>query len=68
MRDVLDELIRLSGKRIEVVEKPELMRAAEQQRLCGSFAALTAATGWAPQISMTRTLADTLTAAAELIH
>lgn len=60
MRDILDELIRLSGKHIEVAEARALVREAEQQRLCGSYAALKAATGWTPEIPLTRTLVDML--------
>jgi GDP-4-dehydro-6-deoxy-D-mannose reductase len=60
MRDVLDELIRISGKVIEVAEDQTLLRKAEQQRLCGSYAALSAATGWAPEIPLNRTLSDVL--------
>lgn len=62
MRDVLDELIKLSGRAIEKVEQPSLVRSAEQQRLRGSFAALEAVTGWAPEIPLTRTLSDMLSA------
>jgi len=61
MRDVLRELIHLSGKDIKVVEDPMLVRETEQQRLCGSHAALTAATGWIPEIPLTDTLRDVLT-------
>jgi GDP-4-dehydro-6-deoxy-D-mannose reductase len=63
MRDVLEELIRLSGKKIELVEKQILVRRSEQQRLCGSHAALSAATGWSPMIPLTHTLRDMLTSA-----
>ena len=60
MRDVLDELIRLSGVEIRVDESDVLTRKAEQQRLCGSFAALHAATGWRPEVALSRTLKDML--------
>lgn len=60
MRDVLHELIRLSGKTIQVAEDRALVREAEQQRLCGSHATLSAATGWAPEIPLPRTLGDIL--------
>ena len=60
MRDVLDELIRLSGRNVRVVEDPALRREQEQQRLCGSCSALQAATGWQPEIPLSRTLSDML--------
>lgn len=46
IRDVLAELIRLSGKKIRVKENSILRREQDQQRLCGSCAALSAATRW----------------------
>jgi GDP-4-dehydro-6-deoxy-D-mannose reductase len=61
MRDVLDELIRLSGKEIRVIENQTLVREVEQQRLYGSHEALSTATGWSPAIPLTRTLRDILT-------
>jgi GDP-4-dehydro-6-deoxy-D-mannose reductase len=60
MRDVLEEFVRLSGKEIGIVEKQTLVRKVEQQRLCGSHAALSAATGWSPMIPLTDTLRDIL--------
>jgi GDP-4-dehydro-6-deoxy-D-mannose reductase len=60
MRDVLDELIHLSGKDIAVAEEQTLFRKAEQQRLCGSYAALNADTGWTPRTPLNRTLSDVL--------
>jgi GDP-4-dehydro-6-deoxy-D-mannose reductase len=68
MRDVLDELIRLSGNKIEVAENPALLRDQEQQRLCGSCAALNAATEWMPEFSLTRTLSDVLAFASKQAH
>jgi GDP-4-dehydro-6-deoxy-D-mannose reductase len=61
MRDVLQDLIHLSGRVIKVAESPMLVRESEQRRLCGSHATLTAATGWLPEIPLTDTLRDVLT-------
>jgi GDP-4-dehydro-6-deoxy-D-mannose reductase len=60
MMDVLRELIRLSGCEVEIVQNPALVRAAEQSRLLGSYAALEAATGWKPNYTLTETLSDIL--------
>ena len=62
MREVLDAMIRLSGCDIRVVEEQALTRKAEQQQLCGSHVALHLATGWEPEITLERTLADILAA------
>lgn len=60
MRDMLDELVRISGLMIEIVEEPTLTRKAEQQRLRGCHAKLTNRTGWTPKISLSQTLTDIL--------
>jgi GDP-4-dehydro-6-deoxy-D-mannose reductase len=60
MRDVLAKMIALSGTRIEISEDRSLFRTAEQQRLCGSPEALAACTGWAPEVSLDKTLGDIL--------
>jgi len=60
MRDVLDELVRISGRMIEIVEEPTLTRKVEEQRLRGCHAKLTNRTGWTPKISMSQTLTDIL--------
>jgi GDP-4-dehydro-6-deoxy-D-mannose reductase len=60
MRAVVDELVRLSGRGIEVLEDQDLVRKAEQQRLLGSHDRLTAETGWQPEIALKDTLSDTL--------
>lgn len=60
MRDVLAELIDIAAVEIEIVEEVSLTRKSEQQRVCGSYSALRAATGWSPRIPLTRTLADIL--------
>jgi GDP-4-dehydro-6-deoxy-D-mannose reductase len=63
VRDVIDELIRLSSLQVRLVENPLARRSSEQQRLRGSYAALNAATGWEPEIPLARTLEDILASA-----
>lgn len=60
MRAVLDALIALGGRPIDVVEDEGLVRAAEASRLRGDAGRLSTAVGWAPQIALSRTLADIL--------
>jgi len=60
VRDLADELIRLSGKDMEVVLDLERLRPVDVPILLGSNEKLTAATGWTPQIPLEQTLADIL--------
>ncbi len=60
MRDVLEELVRLSFCPIEIGLDSGLVRAAEQRRVLGSYAALAAATGWKPIYTLSQTLSDIL--------
>jgi GDP-4-dehydro-6-deoxy-D-mannose reductase len=60
VRDVLDELIALSGVRVDVQIASELLRPVDQPLLLGRRDKLGAATGWAPAISLTDTLRDLL--------
>jgi GDP-4-dehydro-6-deoxy-D-mannose reductase len=60
MRAVVDEIIRLSGRKIEVLEDQGLVRKAEQQRLLGCHDRLTGETGWRPEIALEDTLSDIL--------
>jgi GDP-4-dehydro-6-deoxy-D-mannose reductase len=63
MRDIMNELIRVTGIAIEIAENPLEVRRSEQQRICGSHAAVSAVTGWQPEIPLIRTLKDVLAAA-----
>ena len=61
MRFVVDELIRLSGRKIEELREDQgLVRKAEQQRLLGCHDRLTGETGWRPEIALQDTLSDIL--------
>lgn len=48
----------LAGVKAEVATDPARLRPAEQRRMCGSHARLTAATGWQPRIELPETLAQ----------
>ncbi len=60
LRNLLDNLIELSGLDIRVEQEPSLIRGREQQRTLGSFKKLHLETGWQPEMPLPRTLADTL--------
>lgn len=54
--EVLGMLIRMAGVQAEIVTDPARLRPAEQRRMCGSHARITAATGWQPSIELRETL------------
>ena len=58
--DILRALVTSAGGRVEVVVDPSLLRPNDTALVLGSHARLHAATGWAPSIPMTTTLADLL--------
>lgn len=60
MRDVLDQLIAGAGMDIRVETDANMLRAAEQRRLLGTYEKLKRATGWEPEIGLARTLPDML--------
>jgi GDP-4-dehydro-6-deoxy-D-mannose reductase len=60
VRDILDQMIAISGKEILVQVDVASLRAAEQQRLRGSAARLREKTGWRPRIPLSQTLTDML--------
>lgn len=60
LRWIVEELCRLAGVAPAVVTDSSLVRATDPPRIVGDAAALTAATGWAPGISLEQTLADML--------
>lgn len=59
--DVLEQLRALCTRPVEVQREAARLRPVEVAEHRGSAAALQAATGWAPEFSLERTLADTLT-------
>lgn len=54
--EVLGMLTRMAGVQAEIVTDPARLRPAEQRRMCGSHARITAATGWKPTIELRDTL------------
>lgn len=60
VRDLLEAMCAIEGVSVEVRQDPAKLRRAEQRRMVGSAAALHAATGWAPRISISTTLQDIL--------
>jgi GDP-4-dehydro-6-deoxy-D-mannose reductase len=66
MAHVVELLLGLTDAPVEVERDESRFRPAEIPRLAGDPARLRAATGWAPEIPLERTLADTLAAAREM--
>lgn len=58
MRELLDRLIKISGVRATVVSDPARLRARDTDYLVGDPSKIRARTGWAPAISIERTLLD----------
>lgn len=58
MRELLDRLIAGTGMDIRVESDTDMLRAAEQRRVLGSYEKLKRATGWEPKIDLARTLSD----------
>jgi GDP-4-dehydro-6-deoxy-D-mannose reductase len=54
--DLLDLLIRISGREIEVRVDPQKVRKAEIPEVIGDRTKITAATGWEPDVPLERTL------------
>jgi GDP-4-dehydro-6-deoxy-D-mannose reductase len=58
--ELAEELLGLAHREIRLRVDPHLVRPVEVPRLVGDNRRLRAATGWAPQIPLSRTLADVL--------
>jgi len=58
MRELLDRLVQISGVRATVVSDPARLRARDADHLVGDPSKIRARTGWAPAISIDRTLLD----------
>ncbi len=57
---VLQRLLALSGRAVEVRQRPELVRASDPAAVRAEASKLRRETGWAPRYSLDQTLADTL--------
>ena len=64
LRRVVELLVEAAGVPVTVKREEGRLRPAEVPALAGDASKLRAATGWAPEIPLERTLADALEAAA----
>lgn len=60
IQDVLDQLIEMSGVKVEVREDPERLRPSDVPVLLGDASKFNKATGWKPTIPYEQTLKDML--------
>ena len=60
MRALLDRLVALTGLKVEVRQRAELVRAADPAAARVDASKLRRETGWAPRFSLDQTLQDTL--------
>ena len=60
IRSILETLVALSGREIEVVEEARRKRAAEVPEIVGDPSRFRRLTGWDPSIPLERTLGDIL--------
>jgi GDP-4-dehydro-6-deoxy-D-mannose reductase len=68
MSQVVDELVSLARCDVRVEQRPDRIRPAEIQKMCGDATLLRDATGWEPKIPLEQTLADALDAARQAVH
>ncbi len=60
IRDMLDQLLALSNVEVRVETDPARLRPSDVEVLLGDSSRFRSATGWAPEIPLEKTLADTL--------
>lgn len=60
VEEILNILLKQAGKEISVEQNPDLMRPTKMPVLLGSFDKVNKLSGWEPQISLEKTIADTL--------
>lgn len=60
VRDLVEQMIAMTGQKIELKNDPARFRKAEQTRVVGDNRKLCADTGWAPRVSMQESLAEIL--------
>jgi GDP-4-dehydro-6-deoxy-D-mannose reductase len=63
MSAVVEQLVGLARVDVEVEQRAQRMRPVDVPRMAGDASRVRAATGWAPEIPLEQTLADTLDAA-----
>ncbi len=59
-QEVLDKLVGMANKPIEVRQEPARMRPSDTPVVCGNHDKLTAHTGWTPELGLEEILADAL--------
>ena len=59
-QEVLDKLVSMANKPIEVRQDPARMRPSDTPVVCGNHDKLTAHTGWTPELGLEEILADAL--------
>ena len=59
IQQILDLLIEISGVEVRIEDDPKLIRKSETPLIFGSYDKLERDTGWGPQISLYKSLADT---------
>lgn len=59
-QEVLDKLVGMANKSIEVKQDPARMRPSDTPVVCGNHDKLTAHTGWQPELGLDQILADAL--------
>ena len=67
MRQVLDLLVAMARRPIEIEVDPARSRPTDLPAMCGDASKLRAATGWTPTIPLEQTLADALEAARQAV-
>lgn len=67
MRQVLDLLVAMARRPIEIEVDPARSRPIDLPTVCGDASKLRAATGWTPTIPLEQTLADALEAARQAV-
>ncbi len=63
MREVLGELVRIARVPVEIREDPARMRPSDTPLSCGNSEKLRTRTGWAPKLTLRRSLQDVYAAA-----
>lgn len=58
LREIIEELFRASGTRMNIEVAADRLRPSEQRRMRGSYDKLRAHTAWEPRMSLRQTLAD----------
>lgn len=60
IRDLIEQLVQMTGLQIELAQDPARLRPSEQRRVSGNSQKLQQQTGWKPCISITETLQSIL--------